>query len=302
MTPFRTSRGRPTPLGPSLTPDGANFALLCRHGTAVTLVILPAEGGSTPLAEIAARPAQATAPATTGTSASTACRTRSATAGGWTARTAPRTGSTRRGCSSTRPPPCSRTGPSGPAPARSTRTAPPAAACTAAAPGTTGTTTPRRSSPYEDSIIYELHVRGFTCHPSSGRRRPRHVPRAGREDPVPEVARRHRRRTAAGLRVRRVRLPVLQPGDGREADRTSGATTPIAFAAPKAAFAASAKQHGQTHEFRDMVKAFHAAGIEVILDVVFNHTGEGDDRGRTYSLPRAGQRAVLPAGRRTAGT
>ena len=51
------------------------------------------------------------------------------------------------------------------------------------------------------------------------------------------------------------------------------------------------------HEFRDMVKAFHAAGIEVILDVVFNHTGEGDDRGRTYSLPRAGQRALLPARR-----
>ena len=58
---------------------------------------------------------------------------------------------------------------------------------------------------------------------------------------------------------------------------------PVAFAAVKAAFAASAREHGQNREFRDMVKAFHAAGIEVILDVVFNHTGEGDDRGRTYS-------------------
>ena len=58
----------------------------------------------------------------------------------------------------------------------------------------------------------------------------------------------------------------------------------IAFAAPKAAYAASGPEHGQVTEFRDMVRAFHAAGIEVILDVVFNHTGEGDDRGRTYSF------------------
>src|SRR5205807_6329153 len=58
----------------------------------------------------------------------------------------------------------------------------------------------------------------------------------------------------------------------------------IAFAAPKAAYAASGPDNGQVEEFRQMVKAFHQAGIEVILDVVFNHTGEGDDRGRTYSL------------------
>ncbi len=58
----------------------------------------------------------------------------------------------------------------------------------------------------------------------------------------------------------------------------------IAFAAPKAAYAAAGQAHGQVPEFRDMVKAFHAAGIEVILDVVFNHTGEGDERGRTYSF------------------
>src|SRR5207253_1470851 len=56
----------------------------------------------------------------------------------------------------------------------------------------------------------------------------------------------------------------------------------IGFAAPKAAYAAKAREHGQINEFRDFVKEFHAAGIEVILDVVFNHTGEGDDRGRTF--------------------
>ena len=52
MPPFRTSRGCPLPLGPSITPDGANFALLCRHGRSVTLVILPEAGGITPLAEL----------------------------------------------------------------------------------------------------------------------------------------------------------------------------------------------------------------------------------------------------------
>src|SRR4029079_10661393 len=58
----------------------------------------------------------------------------------------------------------------------------------------------------------------------------------------------------------------------------------IAFAAPKAAYAASGAQHGQVAEFREMVRRFHEANIEVYLDVVFNHTGEGDDRGRTYSF------------------
>src|SRR5207245_9483013 len=58
----------------------------------------------------------------------------------------------------------------------------------------------------------------------------------------------------------------------------------IAVAAPKAAYASTGLEHGQVGEFREMIRAFHAEGIEVILDVVFNHTGEGDDRGRTYSF------------------
>ena len=58
----------------------------------------------------------------------------------------------------------------------------------------------------------------------------------------------------------------------------------IAFAAPKAAYAASGIEHGQVTEFREMVRAFHSVGMEVILDVVFNHTGENDARGRTYSF------------------
>src|SRR5262249_36581155 len=49
-------------------------------------------------------------------------------------------------------------------------------------------------------------------------------------------------------------------------------------------YSATGAEHGQITEFREMVRAFHQAGIEVILDVVFNHTGEGDYRGRTYSF------------------
>jgi glycogen operon protein len=77
--------------------------------------------------------------------------------------------------------------------------------------------------------------------------------------------------------------PFLNPDTGERLVNFWG-YNPIAFAAVKSAFAAGAREHGQNREFRDMVKAMHAAGIEVILDVVFNHTGEGDDRGRTFSF------------------
>ena len=77
--------------------------------------------------------------------------------------------------------------------------------------------------------------------------------------------------------------PFFDPETGEKLVNFWG-YNPIAFAAPKAAFAATAAGARPGDEFRDMVKAFHAAGIEVILDVVFNHTGEGDDRGRTYNF------------------
>src|SRR4051794_13265217 len=51
MPDFVTGRGRTLPLGVTVSPDGHNFALLCRHGTRVTLVILPESGGNEPLAE-----------------------------------------------------------------------------------------------------------------------------------------------------------------------------------------------------------------------------------------------------------
>jgi glycogen operon protein len=138
-------------------------------------------------------------------------------------------------------------------------------------------------TPLEDSIIYELHVRGFTCHPSSGVAHPGTF--AGLAEKIPYLQ---------SLGVTAVELlpihefdecdcPFSNPATGERLRNFWGYNS-IAFAAPKASYAASGLDHGQLTEFREMVRAFHAAGIEVILDVVFNHTGEGDDRGRTYSF------------------
>src|SRR5205807_2681993 len=137
--------------------------------------------------------------------------------------------------------------------------------------------------PLEDSIIYELHVRGFTCHPSSGVAHPGTF--AGLAEKVPYLQ---------SLGVTAVELlpihefdecdcPFFHPDTGQKLRNFWGYNS-IAFAAPKASYAASAADHGQVNEFRDMVRSFHAAGIEVILDVVFNHTAEGDYRGRTSSF------------------
>ena len=61
---------------------------------------------------------------------------------------------------------------------------------------------------------------------------------------------------------------------------------PVSFFAPHQAYSSSRDPLGPVDEFRDMVKALHRAGIEVILDVVFNHTAEGDHRGPTHLFPR----------------
>ncbi len=138
-------------------------------------------------------------------------------------------------------------------------------------------------TPLEDSIIYELHVRGFTCHPTSCVAHPGTF--AGLVEKIPYLQK---------LGVTAVELlpvhefdeddcPFTNPLSGEKLRNFWGYNS-ISFGAPKAAYAATGPAHGQVTEFRDMVRAFHRAGMEVILDVVFNHTGEGDDRGRTYSF------------------
>ncbi len=139
------------------------------------------------------------------------------------------------------------------------------------------------NTPAQDSIVYELHVRGFTKHTSAGVQHPGTF--RGLIEKIDYLK---------WLGVTAVELlpvfefdecdcPFENPITGEKLVNYWG-YNPIAFAAPKSAYAASGANHGQDSEFRDLVKALHEAGIEVILDVVFNHTGEGNDEGRTYNF------------------
>ena len=122
--------------------------------------------------------------------------------------------------------------------------------------------------------------------PSQLRRRredARHLRRPDREDPLPPGARRHRGRAAAGVRVRRPGLPA---GAGELLG-----LQPVSFFAPHQAYSSRQDPLGPVDEFRDMVKALHRAGIEVILDVVFNHTAEGDHDGPTLCFRGLDNRA-----------
>jgi glycogen operon protein len=130
--------------------------------------------------------------------------------------------------------------------------------------------------PYVETVIYELHVRGFTKHPSSGVSPEKAGTYAGLIEKVPYLQ---------DLGVTAVELlPVFQ-FDAQDAP--AGLTnywgySPVAFLAPHQAYSSRRDPLGALDEFRDMVKALHRAGIEVILDVVFNHTAEGDHLGPTF--------------------
>ena len=136
--------------------------------------------------------------------------------------------------------------------------------------------------PLADSIIYELHVRSFTEHKSSGVRYPGTF--AGLIDKIPYL--RQLGVTAVEL------LPVnefeegdtdrLNPETGERLLNLWGYQT-TAFFAPTA-YSSNIAEGEQIREFKTLVKAMHKAGIEVILDVVFNHTAEGDEQGPMWSF------------------
>jgi glycogen operon protein len=136
-------------------------------------------------------------------------------------------------------------------------------------------------TPLAVTIIYEMHVRGFTRHPSSAVHHP------GTYQGVIEKI-----RYLQDLGVTAVQLMPVLEFDELEIGRRHPTTgeplqnfwgyAPLSFFAPKAGYAAQAGQ--QLREFKEMVKTLHRAGIEVILDVVYNHTGEGNEHGPTFSF------------------
>jgi len=153
--------------------------------------------------------------------------------------------------------------------------------------------------PLEDLVIYELHVRGFTRSPSSGVRFPGTY--AGLREKIPYLKE---------LGINCVELLPIFEFDETEVDRVNplsgerllnywGYNT-LGFYAPKAGYAATGRYRLQADEFKNLVKALHRAGIEVLLDVVFNHTSEGDENGPLLSfrgLDNATYYMLTPDGR-----
>ncbi len=132
--------------------------------------------------------------------------------------------------------------------------------------------------PLVETVIYELHVGGFTRHPSSALPPNLRGTYAGVIEKIPYL--RDLGITAVEL------LPVFQfdPHDAPGGRPNYWGYQPVSFFAPHHAYSSRSEPLGVLDEFRDMVKALHRAGIEVILDVVFNHTSEGGHDGPTLSL------------------
>jgi glycogen operon protein len=132
--------------------------------------------------------------------------------------------------------------------------------------------------PFARTVIYEAHVRGFTRHASSGVAPRRRGTYAGLVEKIPYLV---------DLGITAVELmPVFQfdPQDAPPGLTNYWGYAPVSFFAPHAAYASGQQPLGVLDEFRDMVKALHRAGLEVILDVVYNHTAEGDEDGPCLSL------------------
>ena len=137
--------------------------------------------------------------------------------------------------------------------------------------------------PWSDLVIYETHVRGFTVHPSSGVKLPGSY--LGVIDKIPYLKR---------LGVTAVEFMPLQEFNPHELTRVNPDTgerlrnywgyNTIAFFAPYEGYGTRLYPGCQVDEFKTMVKALHKAGIEVLLDVVFNHTAEGDETGPTLNF------------------
>ena len=131
---------------------------------------------------------------------------------------------------------------------------------------------------FTKTIIYELHVKGFTKHSNSGIEADKRGTYAGLIEKIPYLK---------DLGITAVELlPVFQfdEQDAPEGKTNYWGYSPVSFFAPHRAYSSRKDPMGPINEFRDMVKAFHKADIEVILDVVYNHTAENDQNGPTLNL------------------
>jgi isoamylase len=136
---------------------------------------------------------------------------------------------------------------------------------------------------WSNTIIYETHIRGFTVHPNSGVDHPSTY--RGLMEKIPYLK-------ALGITAVEL-MPVFEfnenqtqgvnPQTGRPLKNYWG-YDPVAFLAPKASYSSLSGLGQQKLEFKEMVRALHHADIEVILDVVFNHTAEGNELGPTLSF------------------
>lgn len=123
-----------------------------------------------------------------------------------------------------------------------------------------------------NAVVYELHVRGFTKHPSSGVDPARAGTFDGLVEKIPYLK---------DLGVTIVELMPVYQRDPQGDDYWG--YMPLNFFSAHDPYASRRLPCQEHEEFRDMVDALHEAGIEVILDVVYNHTAEGDHRGPLYS-------------------
>ena len=145
-----------------------------------------------------------------------------------------------------------------------------------------GEDTPLKTS-WSETVIYETHVKGLTVHPSSGAKAPGTF--RGIIEKIPYFKE---------LGITAVELLPIQEFNEHESEKLNPQTldpltnywgySTVAFFAPKSTYSGGVPEGGQVQEFKQMVKELHKAGIEVILDIVFNHTAEGDQRGPTISF------------------
>ena len=139
----------------------------------------------------------------------------------------------------------------------------------------------RPATPLADTVIYEMHVKGFTAqHPD--------IPPELRGTYAglahPAAIDHLQRLGVTAVELQPVHHFVSEPHLLRRGLINYWGYNSLAFFAPHAGYSASGEHGEQVREFKAMVRALHAAGIEVLLDVVYNHTAEGDETGPTLSF------------------